>query len=193
MKYPLQLISVQIGVCRPLMIQDRKVISGIHKQPISHSVAVTKVGLVGDEQADLSVHGGLSKAIYAYPCEHYPYWNQQALENGLETPLSYGYLGENLTLAGLLEKDVYVGDELHFANCILRITQPRQPCFKFNAVMNDSKAAKKMAQSGYSGFYLAVIKTGSLVAGEYFKLVSGDRSTSILSLFKASRLKTKND
>lgn len=193
MKSALQLISVQIGSCQPLMIQGQKVLSAIVKKAVSHAVEVTKLGLAGDEQADLSVHGGLSKAIYAYPSEHYAYWERQAAENGVELPLSYGHLGENLTLSGLLEQDVYVGDKLHFANCVLRVTQPRQPCFKFNAIMNDRLAAKKMAQTGYSGFYLSVAETGSIVVGERFTLVPGDRSTSIQSLSKISRLKTRND
>ena len=102
-------------------------------------------------------------------------------------------MGENLTLSGLLEKEVYVGDELHFKNCILCVTAPRQPCFKFNAVMDDKQAAKKMAQSGYSGFYLSVLATGSLSPGEEFTLVPGTRQTTISSLFKVSMFKTRND
>lgn len=189
----MQLISVQVGSCQPLMIQGRKVLSGIVKKPVLDAVAVNKLGLAGDEQADLSVHGGLNKAVYAYPVEHYPYWEQQAVANGLNVPLPYGFLGENLTLSGLLESDVYVGDELHFTNCVLRVTQPRQPCFKWNAIMNDNKAAKKMAQTGYCGFYLSVVKTGYIIAGESFTVVAGSRSTAISSLFKVSALKTRND
>ena len=193
MQSSIQLISVQIGRCQPLIIQDRKILSGIKKKPTSTPISVTKLGLKGDEQADLSVHGGLSKAVYAYPSEHYAYWEQQAVENDLETPLPYGYLGENLTLSGLLESDVYVGDELHFEHCVLQVTQPRHPCFKFNAVMNDKQASRKMAQSGYSGFYLSVVETGTLIAGESAVLVPGHRTTSILSLLKVSQFKTRND
>ena len=151
------------------------------------------MGLDGDEQADLSVHGGLSKAVYAYPSEHYPYWREQQSLLGLDNPLPYGSMGENLTLSGLLEQDVYVGDELHFADCVLRVTEPRQPCFKFNAVMNDKRAAKKMAHTGYCGFYLAVVRTGALSAGETFTLVPGARDTAISELFKVAMRKTASD
>ncbi len=188
-----KLLSVQTGVCQPLAIGERKVLSGIRKQAVTGTVAVNKLGLAGDEQADLSVHGGLAKAVYAYPVEHYAYWEQQAAANGVAVPLPYGFMGENLTIAGLLEADVYVGDTLQFADCVLRITQPRQPCYKFNAIMQDSKAAKKMAQTGFSGFYLSVVQTGTISARESFTLVPGERATSIHSLFKVSALKTRND
>ena len=167
--------------------------SGIFKKPVSSTVEVNRLGLKGDEQADLSVHGGLSKAIYAYPSEHYPYWEKQMLETGVRRTLPYGFMGENLTLSGLIESEVYVGDELHFENCILRITQPRKPCFKFNAVMGDKQASKKMVQTGYCGFYLSVVETGVIRAGEHFTLISGNRMTSLESLFKVSSLQTKND
>ncbi len=167
--------------------------SGIFKQPVSSPVRINKLGLEGDQQADLSVHGGLSKAVYAYPSEHYAYWERQMLINGTTKSLAYGHLGENLTLSGLLESDVYVGDELHFDNCVLRVTQPRQPCFKFNAVMNDKKASKKMAQTGYCGFYLSVVETGTVSAGENFTLHPGNRTTTMESLFKVSGLRTIND
>lgn len=193
MANPYQLLSIQTGTCQPMEIQGRKIMTAIGKTPVSDSIEVTKLGLKGDEQADPSVHGGLSKAVYAYPSEHYGYWEEQVQMHSPERSLPNGSLGENLTISGLLETDVYVGDELHFENCVLRVTQPRNPCYKFNAVMNDKKASKKMAQTGYCGFYLSVVQTGSIKAGERFKVVPGDQTTSIPSLFAVSSLKTRND
>ena len=188
-----KLLSIQVARAQPLLIEGKPVLSAIEKTKVSGAVTVNHLGLDGDEQADLSVHGGLSKAVYAYPSEHYPYWREQQGLLGLDNPLPYGSMGENLTLAGLLEQDVYVGDELHFADCVLRVTEPRQPCFKFNAVMNDKRAAKKMAHTGYCGFYLAVVRTGTLNAGETFTLVPGARDTAISELFKVAMRKTASD
>ena len=188
-----KLLSIQVARAQPLLIEGKPVLSAIEKTKVSGAVTVKPLGLDGDEQADLSVHGGLSKAVYAYPSEHYPYWREQQSLLGLNKPLPYGSMGENLTLSGLLEQDVYVGDELHFADCVLRVTEPRQPCFKFNAVMNDKRAAKKMAHTGYCGFYLAVVRTGALSAGETFTLVPGARDTAISELFKVAMRKTASD
>lgn len=185
------LLSIQTGAVEPLLIDGRQVMSGIRKKPVAGPIAVTALGLDGDEQADLSVHGGLSKAVYAYPEEHYGYWRKQyALD---ADALPFGSLGENLTLSGLLEADVCVGDELHFPACVLRITQPRLPCFKFNAIMGDRQAAKKMVHSGFSGFYLAVASPGSLTAGDAFEWRPGPRQVPIPSLLHASRFKTRSD
>jgi MOSC domain-containing protein YiiM len=197
----MKLLSLQIGTAKSLPVGDpvgeSSVLSAIGKTAVTGPVKVQRLGLEGDEQADLSVHGGLAKAVYAYPSEHYAYWRQQRQQQrhalGLSLDLPFGSMGENLTLAGLLETDLFVGDEWHFSDCVLRVTQPRQPCFKFNAVMGDKLAAKKMAQTGFCGVYLSVVTPGRLSAGESFRLVPGSRQTSILSLFKVSMLKTRND
>lgn len=186
-----RVLSVQMGRVLPLQLGDRTVLSGIGKQAVDGPVAVNKLGLDGDEQADLTVHGGLSKAVYAYPAEHYPFWREQRSALGLSTELRYGSLGENLTLTGLLELMLYVGDTLCFPDCILRVTQPREPCYKFNAVMGDPKAAKKMAHSGFCGFYLAVESPGSIMAGQSFVVVPGQRQLPIMALFKAARAKSR--
>ena len=182
----MKLLSIQIGKSQPLAVPTpngtQEVRSAIRKTTTEGPVRVELLGLVGDEQTDLSVHGGLSKAVYAYPIEHYPFWQAQREQLGFDDVLPHGSMGENLTLQGLLEIDVYVGDELHFPDCVLRVTEPRQPCFKFNAVMGDKLAAKKMLQNGLSGFYLAVVKTGTLSAGQCFTLIPGTRETSIASL-----------
>lgn len=176
-----------------MSIGDKTVMTAIRKTAVKHRVKVGPLGLEGDEQADRSVHGGLNKAVYAYPVEHYAYWQEQVGQVDPSVTLAHGAMGENLTVSGLLETDVFVGDELRFEDCVLRITQPRQPCAKFNAVMQDRLAGKKMAQTGFSGFYLAVVSTGSIAAGETFRLVPGARETPISSLAAVSKLKTRND
>jgi MOSC domain-containing protein YiiM len=176
-----RLRSIQTGTVRPLTVGGRKLMSAIGKTAVAQAVA-GPLGLAGDEQSDLSVHGGLSKAIYALPSEHLAWWQQQRQKQGVslfEETLAPGYLGENLSLEGVLEEQVFIGDLLRFDEVVLRVTQPREPCGKFNAVMAYSQAAKDMVQSGRCGFYLAVDVGGTLHAGESFTVVPGPRTVSI--------------
>ena len=164
--------------------------SAIRKRARSGAVAVGPLGLDGDEQADLSVHGGLAKAVYAYPQEHYAFWSTVRGQAKVAGDLQPGDMGENLTLRGLLEKQVWVGDALRFPDCELVVSEPRYPCFKFNAHMGFNQAAKLMVQSGWCGFYLAVKREGTIAAGEGFELVPGPREVGVVELFKA-RMKGK--
>jgi len=182
-----RLLSVQVGRAQPLDAGGREVLSGIRKHAVPGVVAVHALGLDGDEQADLSVHGGLAKAVYAYPVEHYPFWNERRVSWGLPANLPHGSLGENLTLDGLLETDVYVGDQLVFPDCVLTVTQPREPCFKFNAAMGSRDAARSMARSGFCGFYLSAAGGGTLAAGAAFSLRPGPRAMPLMQLFRAGR------
>lgn len=177
-----RLLSVQVGAARPLQTGSRRILSAIGKRAVAGPVAVQPMGLAGDEQADLSVHGGLDKAVYAYPQEHYAFWQAQRREQGVslfDEVLPPGFVGENLSISGLLEAEVFVGDELHFAHCVLRVTAPREPCFKFNAVMGFKTASRLMAVQARCGFYLSVAKPGTLTAGEAFNLLPGRRALSI--------------
>ena len=170
--------GVQVGQARKALIGGRAVATAIHKRSVAGPVVVRPLGLEGDEQADLSVHGGLDKAVYAYPSAHYAFWRDQRMQAGvagIDDALPFGAMGENLTLSGLLETDVWVGDVLEFPDCALRVDQPREPCFKFNAAMGFNTAVKAMAQSGFCGFYLVVQKPGSLQAGQSFVLHPGAR------------------
>ena len=187
-----QLLGVQAAKVRRVMISDRLVPSAMYKTAVSGPVRVGALGLEADEQADLSVHGGLEKAVYAYPHEHYAYWRQAREDAGLggiDDALLPGALGENLTLQGLLEADVWVGDTLEFADCTLRVTQPREPCFKFNASMGLNQASKQMAQTGFCGFYLAVDRPGTVQAGGWGTLMRGPRRSSIPERFQAKMFK----
>jgi MOSC domain-containing protein YiiM len=197
MNTPLQLLSVNVAQATPMLIQGREIMTGIRKRAASslalpQSIEVGRLGLKGDEQADPTVHGGLSKAVYAYPSEHYAFWQTvraQAGQQAADEPLPHGMLGENLTIRGLLEANAYVGDVLKFPNCTLAISEPRQPCYKFEAVMGFKQAVKMMAQSGYCGFYLAVRQSGTIAAGETFELIPGQREVSIQELFKLAMRK----
>lgn len=166
----------------------RQVLTAMGKQTVVGPVPVLPLGLLGDEQADLSVHGGLEKAVYAYPAEHYPFWQAARREQGLDQiddSLPFGSLGENLTLQGLLESEVWAGDVLRFPHCELQVRIPREPCYKFNAAMGFARASRLMAQSGFCGFYLSVLTPGTLSAGEGFELLPGRRGVSIPQLFAA--------
>jgi MOSC domain-containing protein YiiM len=185
------LLGVQVAKARRAQIGGRAVLTAIFKTHVGGPVVVKPLGLDGDEQADLSVHGGLDKAIYAYPSEHYAYWADARARTGhaeIDDALLFGSMGENLSLEGILETDVWVGDVFKFAHCSLRVTQPREPCYKFNAAMGYSGAVREMVKSGFSGWYLAVDEPGTLSEGESFDLVPGPRQLCIADSFKARML-----
>lgn len=182
------LISVNTARIAPLLVNGKQTQSAILKRSRAGKVAVGERGLDGDEQADPRYHGGPAKAVYAYPSEHYPFWQTvraQAQAALWDEDLPWGMLGENLSLQGLQESEVYVGDVLRFPDCELAVTEPRYPCAKFNAVMGFNKAAKLMVESGWCGFYLAVRRPGSIAAGQSFELLPGPRELSIRDLFRA--------
>lgn len=167
-------------------------LSAIGKAPLAGAVAVGALGLAGDDQADPSVHGGLAKAVYAYPMEHLPFWTEQRRSHGVslfDETLGPGFMGENLSIEGLLENEVWIGDELLLPDCVLRVTAPREPCYKFNAVMALSTAGRLMMQQGCPGFYLAVAQPGSIKAGQSFSLRPGRRGLSVREAFAAKRVK----
>ena len=183
----MKVISINTGSVEPLQVEHSgtlpRIVSAINKQPLAGSVAVGALGLAGDEQADLTVHGGLDKAVYAYPVEHYAFWEQQraaALKRA--APLPFGAMGENLTLEGLLEQELWIGDRLAIGSVVLAVTEPRRPCFKFAARMGFSHAVKTMVQSGFTGFYLRVLQTGTLQSGDTICLTPGPRITTLAQI-----------
>jgi MOSC domain-containing protein YiiM len=187
-----QVLGVQLGHARKVKIGERHILTAIGKTRVNQAVAVQSLGLQGDKQVDLSVHGGLEKAVYAYPSEHYSYWLHARQEAGLaeiDNRLDFGSMGENLTFAGLLETDVWVGDVLRLPHCVLRVTQPREPCFKFNAAMGFNAAVKQMAQTGFCGFYLSVDEPGMVSAGEVGELFAGPRQVSITDRIRSKMFK----
>ena len=185
----MKLISINTGVVVPLFTNQHPehtvVMSGIKKNSISNidqanPVDINALGVLGDEQADLTVHGGLEKAIYVYPQEHYAFWNA-LLSRELKKPMDFqpGAMGENFTITGLLEENVYVGDTLQISDLEFVVTKLREPCFKFNARMGYKGAAKAMLQSGYCGWYMRVITPGRLIAGSQIKHLPGRQETAI--------------
>jgi MOSC domain-containing protein YiiM len=181
-----RVVAVSVGRIAPLFGAKDSVPSAIRKTPVSTlenplAVPVETLGIEGDEQADLRVHGGPNKAVYLYPVEHYPVWEtmrHQALK--VEQPLAPGFMGENLTIEGLCETEVYVGDRLYIGDpasgVVLAVTDPRAPCFKFNARMGFKHAAKMMVQSAYTGWYAAVFRPGLIKAGDSISVVAGERA-----------------
>lgn len=183
----MKVISVNTGHVQGLEVEQsgtlRRVSSAIHKQAVCGRIAVNRLGLAGDEQADLTVHGGLDKAVYAYPVEHYAFWERQRADAlRREDALPFGAMGENLTLAGLLEQDLWIGDCLTIGDVVLAVTEPRRPCFKFAVKMGFSHAVKMMVQSGFTGFYLRVLQTGALQSGDAVTLTPGPRSISLTQI-----------
>jgi MOSC domain-containing protein YiiM len=183
----MKVLQVCTGTARATQIAGKRVMTAIHKTAIEGPVAVGPLGLAGDEQADLSVHGGLSKAVYAYPSEHLAFWQTvraQARVSLWEEAVPAGLMGENLLLQGVLEKDLWVGDRLLLPQCTLVVSEPRMPCFKFAATMGFAQAVKLMAQSGFCGSYLVVLQGGFVQAGDTFELHPGPREVSISELFR---------
>ena len=167
--------------------------TAIAKHPVSGPVTVHPLGLEGDEQADPSVHGSLAKAVYAYPQEHYAFWQTVRAQAGValwDEPLPPGSLGENLLLQGLLEDQLWIGDRLRIgtpasgAGCVLAVSEPRMPCFKFGAAMGFAQAIRLMTQSGWCGAYLAVLEPGAVQAGDAIELVPGPREVNLRDLFR---------
>lgn len=193
-----RIVSISVGVAKPLRaLGGRTVLSGIAKKPVPGPVAVRALGLAGDEQADLEAHGGLRKAVYAYPQEHLPFWAGERRTRGLapfDAPLTPGFVGENLLLAGLLEADLWIGDTLHFddSDCVLRVTQPREPCYKFCAVMGYAQAAQVMARTLRTGFYLAVDAPGDLQTGMAFRVESRGGGLPVVEAIRAKWAKQRN-
>jgi MOSC domain-containing protein YiiM len=187
-KVDMKVISVNLATASEIVINGRRVTTAIAKRPVDGAVTVKPLGLVGDEQADPSVHGGIAKAVYAYPHEHYAFWQTvraQARVSLWDDALAPGSMGENLTVEGLFEDRLWIGDRLRLPNCVLAVSEPRFPCFKFNAAMGFAQASKLMVQSGYCGSYLTVIEPGTVTAGEAIELLPGPREVGLRELFRA--------
>jgi MOSC domain-containing protein YiiM len=167
---PLHVQSVNVGLPRVVLWKGRQVLTGIFKEPVTGHVAVRRINLEGDRQADLSVHGGVEKAIYAYPAEHYAFWREQFPE--LELP--WGMFGENLTIRGLREDTMRIGDRLQIGSAQLVVTQPRLPCYKLGLRFGRDDVLKRFWQSGFTGFYLSVLQEGEVAAGDSIRLLQQD-------------------
>jgi len=176
-------VSVNVGEARAVEWQGQKFSTGIFKTPIKAPVRVETLGLQGDVQADLTVHGGKEKAVYAYPSEHYEYWKDK-----LQADLPWGMFGENLTTQGLLEISVRTGDCFQVGSAELIVTQPRFPCYKLGMKFNSMEMVKRFQLSGRSGFYLAVLKEGEIVVGDEIREITPNpNGPTIAEIFKSEQ------
>ncbi len=167
-----KLISVQVAIPRTVIVDGEEVSTGIFKTPVRKRVQMRALNLDGDRQADLSVHGGRDKAVYAYPSEHYGYWKKQLPD----TALPWGSFGENLTTEGLLEDEVFLGDRFTIGEAEVVATQPRIPCFRLNLKFQRDDMAKRFLASRRSGFYFRVLREGEIGAGDEIVRVGKDEN-----------------
>jgi MOSC domain-containing protein YiiM len=166
----MKIVSTNVGRPREIEWRGRVVRTSIFKAPVFGPVRVRKLNLDGDEQSDLSVHGGLEKAVYVYPAEHYDFWRDELPE----ADLSWGAFGENFTTEGLFENSTHIGDRLRVGEAEFRVTQPRMPCYKLGIRFGRPDILKRFLRSGRTGFYLAVLSEGEVAAGDSIEVVERD-------------------
>src|SRR5260221_8203137 len=166
----MKIVQINVGLPRLVIRNSEPVSTGIFKEPVTGRVMLRTLNLEGDRQADLSVHGGVSKAVYAYPSEHYAFWKKELPD----TELPYGMFGENFTTEGLTEASVNVGDRFRIGAAELMVTEPRLPCYKLGIKFGRSDIIKRFLQSRRTGFYFAVLKEGEVKAGDPIELISRD-------------------
>jgi MOSC domain-containing protein YiiM len=179
----MKLVSVNVGLPREVSWNGKTVRTGIFKEPVDIRVMVRSLNLDGDGQSDLTVHGGLEKAVYVYPFEHYDYWRSELPG----TELTLGNFGENLTTSGLREEELNIGDRFRIGDVHLMVTQPRLPCYKLGIRFGRSDMVKRFLASRRTGFYFSVLQEGEVGTGDTLELVSRDESnitvTDITQLF----------
>lgn len=169
----MNLLSVNVGLPREVESNGRTIRTSIFKAPVAGRVRVTKLNVDGDQQSDLSVHGGVDKAVYVYPSEHYSFWHEQLPG----TNLPWGAFGENFTTEGALEDTtVHIGDRFRVGSAAFVVTQPRMPCFKLGIRFGRADIIKRFLHSGRNGFYFAVAEEGEVAAGDSIKLLARDEN-----------------
>jgi MOSC domain-containing protein YiiM len=166
----MELISVNVGLPREVVWKGKTVATGIFKEPVSTRVMLRSLNLDGDGQADLTVHGGLEKAVYVYPLEHYDYWRSELPD----TELTMGNFGENFTVTGLKEEELNIGDRFQIGTVKLMVTQPRMPCYKLGIRFGRPDMVKRFLASRRTGFYFSVLQEGEVEVGDTLELVSRD-------------------
>ena len=189
MKADAKIISVNVGLPRTVMSNGDPVSTGIFKEPVAGRVVLRTLNLDGDRQADLSVHGGPSKAVYAYPSEHYDYWTHEFPE----MKLPWGMFGENFTTAGLLETELNVGDKFRVGSTIVMATEPRMPCYKLGIRFGRSDIIKRFLASERTGFYFAVLQEGEVGVGDPMELIEKSQDSLRLSDITALYTREKHN
>jgi MOSC domain-containing protein YiiM len=184
MKSEAKLISVNVGLLRVMMSNGKPVSTGIFKEPIAGRVMLRTLNLDGDGQADLSVHGGPSKAVYGYPSEYYHYWKHEL--PGMKLP--WGMFGENFTTAGIFESELNIGDKFGVGLAVVAVTEPRLPCYKLALKFGRPDIIKRFLASELTGFYFAVLREGDVGAGDPIELI--ERSKHSLKVSDVTQLYT---
>src|SRR5262245_21519031 len=164
----MRVISVNVGRPQTVTWHKKTVLTSIWKHRVEGPVHVKPFNLHGDEQSDLTVHGGPNKAVYGYPTEHYEYWRRELPD----ADLPWGAFGENLSIEGLLETEIAIGDRYRIGSAELIVTQPRIPCFKLGIRFGDDRMVKRFMASRRLGFYFAITAPGEITAGDSIGLVS---------------------
>ncbi|HME35568.1 MAG TPA: MOSC domain-containing protein [Candidatus Sulfotelmatobacter sp.] len=173
----MKLLSLNVALPQLLVYRGATINTGIFKKPVSGPVQLRTLNLDGDRQADLSVHGGPHKAVYAYPSEHYPYWRQELPS----LDLTWGMFGENFTTTGVAEDELHVGDRFQIGSSIVMVRQPRTPCYKLAARFQRDDILDRFLRSGRSGFYLSVEQEGAVAAGDNFQLLHRESDSVTIS------------
>ena len=178
----MELISINVSLPIDIEYEGKILSTGIFKKPVDSPVYVSRNNLAGDRQVDLTNHGGEHKAVYAFSCDHYPYWRKV-----LGKPeLNYGQIGENLSISGFDESILHIGDQLQVGGCLLEITQPRVPCFKLGIAVGNKKMPRLFVQHFATGIYLKVLQEGVIETGHKVELVSsGKHQLSVKHLFRS--------
>jgi MOSC domain-containing protein YiiM len=171
MQSDMKLVSVNVGLPRVVMSNGDPVSTGIFKEPVAGRVMLRTVNLEGDRQADLSVHGGPSKAVYVYPSEHYDYWKHELLQ----MQLPWGMFGENFTSAGLFESELNIGDKFRVGSAVVMVTEPRMPCYKLGIKFGRYDIVKRFLASERTGFYFAVLQEGEVGVGDQIEPIAGSK------------------
>ncbi len=166
----MRVVSVNVGLPREVLWKRRTVLTGIFKEPVAGRVMVSRLNLDGDRQADLTVHGGPEKAIYVYPVDYYDVWREELPE--MDIP--WAMFGENLTVEGMREDTVHIGDQFRVGSALLAVTQPRLPCYKLALRFGRDDMLKRFLLSGRTGFYFSVLEEGEVAAGDAITLVKRD-------------------
>ena len=183
----MSVVSVNVGLPREVVWEGKTVLTSIFKKPVTGRVAVRQLNLDGDRQADLTVHGGKDKAIYAYPSEYYQYWREEFPN----MHLPWSMFGENLTLTVLLDDTVHIGDRFRVGTAELIVTQPRFPCYKLGIKFGRDDILKRFLDSGLTGFYFAVLEEGEVEAGDSITPLERDeheiRVSDITRLYKSDK------
>jgi MOSC domain-containing protein YiiM len=180
----MRIISVNVGLPREVGWNGKTVTTSIFKEPVQGRVIIRKLNLDGDRQADLTVHSGVNKAVYAYPSEHYDFWRNEL--PGMDLP--WGMFGENLTTEGVLETEVNIGDRFRLGSAELMATQPRLPCYKLGIKFGRDDIIERFLMSGRPGIYFAVVKEGDVEAGDTIEVV--ERNENSITVVEAAWLYT---